>query len=127
MYDNYAKIRDAKGLSDFEVAKRAGISRAALSRWKQGKSAPSKTTRYKICHVLGIPPAMHFTGDNGKLEFVIENMNVNKSDLTAQRIAQYAIRLSNGNLVSLTDEQYMELQKSIDAFIDAWIYTHIKE
>ena len=127
MYENYAKIRDARGFSDSQVATLAGISRAVFTRWKQGTTAPSNENRYKICQALGIPPTMKFTGDNGNLEFVIENMDVNKSDLTLKRIEQYGIRTSQGKLVVLSDNQYIELKKSIDAFIDAWVYTHIKE
>lgn len=38
MYADYAKIRDAAGLSDSAVAKKAEISAATLSDWKNGKS-----------------------------------------------------------------------------------------
>lgn len=132
MYDNYAKIRDARGYSDAKVAKLAGISRAVFTRWKQGTTAPSNENRYKICQALGIPPTMHFTGVNDQQEFVIENTNVDMSQNDAlkgfkRRIANYAIRCQNGAIVNLTDEQYKELEKSIDAFIDAWVFTHIKE
>lgn len=127
MYENYAKIRDAMGLSDFEVAKRAGISRAALSRWKLGHSSPSNRTRFKLCQVLGIPPTMRFTGMNDKQEFVIENEFAESDLMRTKRLATYALTLTNGSVVNLTDDQYQELKKGVDAFIDAWVYTHIKE
>ena len=46
-YEKYASIRDAKGLSDYQVWKDTGIATATLSDWKNGISKP-KTDKLKI-------------------------------------------------------------------------------
>lgn len=46
-YDKYASIRDAKGVSDYQVWKDTGIATATLSDWKNGISKP-KTDKLKI-------------------------------------------------------------------------------
>lgn len=37
MYENYAKIRDAKGLRDSDVSKATGIRSSVFSDWKNGR------------------------------------------------------------------------------------------
>ena len=54
MYFNYAQIRDKKGLSDFAVSKRSGVSPATISDWKTGKSVPNITTLSKIADALDV-------------------------------------------------------------------------
>ena len=39
-YSKYAAIRDAKGISDYQVWKDTGIATATLSDWKNGISKP---------------------------------------------------------------------------------------
>nr|DAK54040.1 MAG TPA: Repressor protein CI [Caudoviricetes sp.] len=46
-YEKYASIRDAKGVSDYQVWKDTGIATATLSDWKNGISKP-KTDKLKI-------------------------------------------------------------------------------
>lgn len=119
MYEVYAKIRDKRGLTDYDVAKMCGISQSALSRWKTGKSSPSKKTRYKIAQVLGIPLTAKFTGDqNGN--FVIEDTDALRiaSDV---RVATYAIKLLDGGIIELTPDQKDELEKAVDAFIKYYV------
>lgn len=40
MYENYAKLRDEKGLTDSHVSKDTGITRSTFSDWKSGRSKP---------------------------------------------------------------------------------------
>ncbi len=40
MYNKYAELRDAKGLTDYAVAKETGIATATLSSWKNGIYEP---------------------------------------------------------------------------------------
>lgn len=39
-YSKYAKIRDAKGYTDYQVSKKTGISTSTLSEWKSGLTKP---------------------------------------------------------------------------------------
>lgn len=54
MYDEYAKIRDSKGLSDYAVAKGAGLGRSTLSDWKKGSHTPNLENMQKIAAFLGV-------------------------------------------------------------------------
>lgn len=40
MYKNYARLRDEKGVTDYEVAKQTGVATATLTSWKQGIYQP---------------------------------------------------------------------------------------
>lgn len=124
MYDEYAKIRDARGLSDYDVAKRCGISQSALSRWKTGKSTPSKKTMFKISQALGVPYTTDFVGHvDGVDGFVIENKDFNAVGQFA-RIAAYAIKLNDGGVIELTPDQLEQLNKAVDAFIRYYCETN---
>lgn len=119
MYENYAKIRDSKGLSDYQVAQMAGVSRSVFSDWKTGRHTPSKTTRYKISKVLGLPPIDKFVGEQEDA-FVLES----KSFLDAKpKIAEYEINL-DGQTIFLEADKYRELKKAVDAFTETWIRLH---
>lgn len=56
-YDVYVAIRDAKGMSDSEVAEKTGITRSTFSDWKSGRTFPGGAKLVKIsdlfgCHVV---------------------------------------------------------------------------
>ena len=40
LYEKYAKLRNEKGYTDYEVAKNTGVTTATLTSWKQGKYTP---------------------------------------------------------------------------------------
>lgn len=40
MYQKYEKLRNDKGVTDYEVSKQTKISTATLSEWKKGKYQP---------------------------------------------------------------------------------------
>lgn len=52
MYERYCEIRDARGFTDYEIAKKTGINPATFSDWKKGKSAPKVEKLAKIAAVL---------------------------------------------------------------------------
>ncbi|MEE0855389.1 helix-turn-helix domain-containing protein [Eubacterium ventriosum] len=47
LYENYAKIRDQKGVTDYRVSIETGIPKSTFSEWKSGRSKP-KTEKLKI-------------------------------------------------------------------------------
>ena len=51
-YEEYARIRDEKNLSDAQVAKKAGIGRSTFSDWKSGRSKPKDEKMRKIAEAL---------------------------------------------------------------------------
>lgn len=40
LYQRYAKLRDEKGVTDYEVSKNTGISTSTLTNWKYGRYTP---------------------------------------------------------------------------------------
>lgn len=49
------------GFTQIEAAKAAGVSRAALSRWEQGKSSPSAEILIKLAALYKCHPGDFFT------------------------------------------------------------------
>lgn len=54
MYENYAKIRDSKGLKDSDVSRGTGISSSVLSDWKKGRYSLKYDKLQKIAEFLGV-------------------------------------------------------------------------
>lgn len=59
-YEEYAKIRDKKGLSDYKVAQAIGIGRSTFSEWKKGKYQPKIEKINAIKEFLGIKDEIEF-------------------------------------------------------------------
>ena len=55
MYEEYAKIRDSKGLKDSDVSKLTGISQGTLSDWKRGRYNLRYEKLKKIAELLEVP------------------------------------------------------------------------
>ena len=55
-YQNYAEIRDAKGMKDFQVAPETGVSPSTFTDWKTGKSTPAFGNIVKIAEYLNVSP-----------------------------------------------------------------------
>lgn len=53
-YEEYAKIRDSKGLKDGQISKLTGITRSTISDWKHGRSEPKIDKLEKIAEALGV-------------------------------------------------------------------------
>lgn len=51
-YDEYAKIRDEKKLTDGKIAEMAGFGRSTFSDWKFGRSIPKFDKMQKIAEAL---------------------------------------------------------------------------
>lgn len=54
MYENYAKIRDSKGLKDSDVAKGTGIRSSVFSDWKKGRYSLKYDKLLRIAEFLSI-------------------------------------------------------------------------
>ena len=51
------RLRDARALTQEELANKAGITVTALSRIERNQAEPRATTRRKLAQVLGVDPA----------------------------------------------------------------------
>lgn len=54
MYNTYARLRDARSMTDYSVAKETGISTVTLSAWKNGKYTPKVDKLVKIAKLFGV-------------------------------------------------------------------------
>lgn len=54
MYEKYAQLRDARGLSDYAVAKQTGIATATLSCWKSGEYVPKVDKLLALANFFGV-------------------------------------------------------------------------
>ena len=54
MYEKYAKLRDAAGMTDYEVSKQTGIATATLSSWKTGRYVPKADKLKLIAKLFGV-------------------------------------------------------------------------
>lgn len=48
-----AALRESIGITAYELAKRSGVSKQALSRLERGESKPSLETALKLCKAMG--------------------------------------------------------------------------
>jgi transcriptional regulator with XRE-family HTH domain len=55
--DKIRRLRDARALTQQELAARAGITVAALSRIERNNAEPRPTTRRKLAQALEVDPA----------------------------------------------------------------------
>lgn len=55
MYQTYEKLRDDKGVTDYEVSKQTGIATATLTSWKQGVYTPKADKMLKLAEYFGVP------------------------------------------------------------------------
>lgn len=54
MYSNYAKLRDARGMTDFAVSQQTDIAASTLSEWKTGRSVPKMDKMILLADFFGV-------------------------------------------------------------------------
>lgn len=55
MYQKYAKLRDARGVTDYRVSVETGIPRTTLSEWGAGKYEPKLDKIAALAKYFGVP------------------------------------------------------------------------
>ena len=66
LYQKYADLRDGAGVTDYEVAKRTGVSTATLSNWKYGRYIPKIDKLKKIADYFGVSIEYFLEGEPEK-------------------------------------------------------------
>lgn len=54
MYQKYAELREKAGVTDYEVAKRTGVSTVTLTNWKYGRYTPKFDKLLSIARYFGV-------------------------------------------------------------------------
>ncbi len=62
MYEVYEKLRNRKGVTDYQVAKDTGITTATLSSWKKGTYTPKQVKMQKLADYFGVSLEYMMTG-----------------------------------------------------------------
>lgn len=65
MYQIYANLRDAHGLTDYRIAKDTGISPSMFSDWKRGQYTPKADKLLILADYFHVP-VERFLRDGGK-------------------------------------------------------------
>ena len=119
MYENYAKLRNKLGLNDAKVALMTGVSPSVFTRWKNGTSSPSSSTRLKICKALGIEPTMYFSD--------VPEQNTISEKSNKDILMPYDLEITvDGQTFHVEQKEYDELQRGIRAYMVAWLKDHQK-
>ena len=63
-YDNYAKLKELKGVNDFAVSKSTGIAPATMSDWKNGRTEPKIDKLQRIADYFNVTLEYLMTGKN---------------------------------------------------------------
>ena len=54
MYKVYERLRNERGMTDYQVSQETGISTATLSSWKTGRYTPKVDKLLKIAKLFGV-------------------------------------------------------------------------
>lgn len=54
MYDEYVKLRDEKGLTDYRVSIDTGITKSTFTDWKTGRSKPKIEKLKTLADYFGV-------------------------------------------------------------------------
>ena len=108
MLDRITKLRLERGWSEYELAKRSGISQSTISTWYSRKIQPNVSSIEKICRGFGISMSFFFLGED-------ENDTPVLLHPYQKRLLTYAARLEPQQYASL--EQFLlSLHPDVTAF-----------
>ena len=107
-YEEYAEIRDSKGLTDGKIAKMCGFGRSTFTDWKSGRSVPKADKMMKIANALNFE-YLRIVGPVGKFSAYNPN-NINKP---AQKDND-------------TDREFIDLYKKADPDIQKAVLLFLK-
>ena len=116
-YQNYAKLRDKAGLSDYRISKMSGVSTSTFSDWRNGKHQPNKSNLAKIAGAMNVPVDAFFTNGEIKNE---KNVFPDLTELVPERIT-YTIKLDDGSIVQLEEKEYREFRVAVHAYQQYWL------
>lgn len=62
IYLNYEKLRDKNHMTNYAVCKRAGVSKATMTKWKHGLAKPSLNSLEKLSAYFDVPVNYFYEG-----------------------------------------------------------------
>lgn len=73
MYEKYAKLRDARGLTDYAVAKSCGIGRSTMFDWKSGRSTPKQDKLVRIAEFFDVPVSYFYDDETNMVTYAADS------------------------------------------------------
>ena len=64
LYQKYAELRDKKGITDYQVSKKTGVSTSTLTNWKYGRYKPKLDKLLAIARYFDVP-VEYFAEEDG--------------------------------------------------------------
>lgn len=55
LYKKYLELKEKTGVTDYEVAKKTGVSTSTLTNWKYGRYTPKTDKLKKLADYFGVP------------------------------------------------------------------------
>lgn len=55
LYKKYLELKEKSGVTDYEVAKKTGVSTSTLTNWKYGRYTPKTDKLKKLADYFGVP------------------------------------------------------------------------
>lgn len=66
MFKNYEILKNAKGVTDYAVAKACGLGKSTFSDWKSGRATPGIKKLQKIADYFGVSIEFLLTGQDSE-------------------------------------------------------------
>ena len=118
-YEEYVKLRDEKGISDYQVSKDTGISRSTFTQWKKGVLTPAPHTQARLTKYfneydatplpyLPVPPSRR-----------VEPMQTTSTPL-GLTVSSYVVEFPRGYSITLNGAEYERLQADLESFLLKW-------
>ena len=127
-YSNYVFYRNKANLNDSAVSKLSGVSASTISDWKNERHQPTMKNLSKIASALGITTDDFFSGlpteqvySDNNTNSVIEPNDLLGSAAFLRKAISYCFTLRSGEKVELSVEEFQELNKAIEIYIESWI------
>lgn len=80
-----AECRREKGLTQFQLAERLGLTNRAVSKWETGKCCPDASLMLELCGILGITVNELLSGEKICMENYQQKAEENLMDLQAKK------------------------------------------
>lgn len=103
--------RKEKGISQAVIARRIGISVAAVSNWETGKNELSGDSLIAVAAILGVSPAWLQTGKGEQLGGTLPLYQASNEDPPLSHQEQAMVELFRG----LTDKQKTDIVQTLEA------------
>lgn len=125
MYEIYCKLRERKGLSDYQVSKATGIPRSTFSDWKSGRYVPKAEKLQKLADYFNVSVDYLRTGKDAEKEST-SGQKYYFDDDTAEKAQELSESPALRNLFNIAiDSRPEDLQMATDLLVRLKAYSQL--